>query len=132
MASAANPHAANPPAVTIPEPLPLPVAVVIVAAIGRRTVIAVAGSVIARPIIAGARKRAADDGAADDAASHRCAETALCVSRGGGSQSRNGQGCGGCESHQCLPHGFTFLIRKDSGELRSVIGEGSIPRLNAQ
>src|ERR1022692_3928932 len=62
--SAANPYAANPPAIAIPETLSLPdtAAIIVVADIGRTAaVITVAGSVI----ITGARQRAADDGAAD-------------------------------------------------------------------
>ena len=58
--SAANPHPAHPPAIAVPETLPLPDAVVI-RDIGRAAIIAVTGpiSIIARPIsITGAGKRA--------------------------------------------------------------------------
>lgn len=82
--SAADSDAANPPAIAVPEPLPLPdaAAIIIIGDIAR-TVIAVAGSrVVAGAIIARGGQRAADDGAADHAGSQTGAETALGVSGG--------------------------------------------------
>ena len=65
----ANPYVADPPAVTVPEPLPLPDAGFAVAGIdhvGRAAIVTVTGPVAwAIAIISGTGKRAADDGAAD-------------------------------------------------------------------
>src|SRR5437899_7690384 len=80
----ANPDVADPPAITIPEPLPLPDAGFAVAGIddiGRAAAI-VAGCIIARTIIAVlGRNRAADDGAADQAGRDAGCNTALGVRR---------------------------------------------------
>src|SRR5260221_7806938 len=117
MGSAANPHAANPPAIAVPEPLPLPVAATIVIGhIGGAAVIAVAGSIVAGAIIiAGACDRAADDGATDDSSCQTGAKTSLRMGRRGCRHGRNSQGGDGSECHQCLSHGFTFLTSTDSG-----------------
>ena len=84
---AANPHAADPPAIAVPEALPLPVAIAVIGGtgdVGRAAVIAVTGSVVAvtRAIIAGAGERTADDGAADDTGGQSCAKAALGMGRG--------------------------------------------------
>jgi hypothetical protein len=113
--SAAHPHAANAPAIAIPETLPLPdaAAIRVVDDIGRAAaVITVTGSVIAGPVsvIARAGKRAADDGAADDSAGYRSANTPLRMGGRGHRDGRHGQGGDGSECHQCFLHGVTFLI----------------------
>src|SRR5450631_401872 len=114
MGSAANPDAADPPAIAVPEALPLPdaAAIIVVGDIGR-TAIAVAGSIVAGAVIAvGRGKRAADDGAADHAGSKTGAKTPLRMSRRGCRDGRNGQAGDGSECHQCFPHGFTFLFEQ--------------------
>src|SRR5881227_669149 len=103
--SAANPHAPNPPAVSIPETLPLPdaTAIVIVGDISAAAV-AVSRSVISRAvIIAGTSQRAADNGAADNTSRQTGTPSALRLGRGGG---QNAQGGDGSECHQCFSHGF--------------------------
>src|SRR5579864_8692256 len=89
--SAANPHVANPPAIAIPEALPLPVTAIRISRdIGRSTVVAIAGAVIARSISVRIRTigsigtcgdGAADDGAADDPAGYSRTKTALGMGR---------------------------------------------------
>src|SRR5689334_18700648 len=109
----ANPDVADPPAITIPEPLPLPDAGFAVAGIDdvRRAAAIVAGRIIPWAVIAVLRgDRAADDGAAKQSGRDACRDTAL---RMGGSRDchgRNGQCGGGTERHQCLLHGLTFLV----------------------
>jgi len=73
---AANPDAANPPAVAVPEALPLPIAtaIIVVGDIARAAVITIT---VTRPVIAGAGKRAAHDGAADYAGRYACAKPTL-------------------------------------------------------
>ena len=106
--SAANPDAADPPAVAVPESLPLPdaAAIIVVGDIGR-TAVAVTGSIIAGAIsvIARAGKRAADDSAADDSGGDSSANAALRLGGSGCRDGRNGQGGDGRECHQCFPHG---------------------------
>src|SRR5471032_2299108 len=93
MGSAANPHAANPPAIAVPETLPLPVtAAIVVGDIGRAAVIAVAGSIAGAIIIAVACERAADDGAADNSGRQTGAKTSLRMGRRGRRHGRNSQG----------------------------------------
>ena len=119
--SAANPHAANPPAIAVPETLSLPDAVII-SDIGRTAVIAVTGSIaiVAGPIIARAGKRATDDGAADQSAGYSSAKTPLRMGGRGRRHGRNSQGGDSSECHQCFPHGFTFLIKQGQRIKRSV------------
>jgi hypothetical protein len=108
MGSAANPDAADPPAIAVPESLPLPdtAAIVIVGDIGWPTV-AVTGSIVAGAIsiIARAGERAADDGAADDSGGDSSPNAALRMGGSGRRDGRNGQGGDGRECHQCFPHG---------------------------
>src|SRR5450755_1442530 len=115
MESAANPDAANPPAIAIPETLPLPVAAAIgvVGHIGRTAVIAVTGSVVAGTVIAGTGQRAANNGAADHSGGHT-GDPALRLGRSGHHHGRNSQGGDGSECHQCLPHGVTFLNERSA------------------
>ena len=71
-ASAANLDAANPPAIAVPEALPLPVAAGCRRDIGRAAIVTVAGSIIAGSVSIIARagsNRTADDGSADQPAS---------------------------------------------------------------
>src|ERR1700674_1861972 len=106
MGSAANPHAAHPPAIAVPETLPLPeaAAIIVVADIGRTAVITVAGSIVARAIIiAGACQRAADDGTADNSGGDTCANTPLRMGWRGCRHGRNSQGGDGSQCHQCFP-----------------------------
>src|SRR6266567_4115865 len=65
----ANPDAADPPAITIPEPLPLPDAGFAVAGIDHIGRAAIAGSIIARAVIVAVLRsnRAADNGTAEQA-----------------------------------------------------------------
>src|SRR5437899_11667028 len=109
----ANPDAADAPAITIPEPLPLPdtgFAVAGIDDIGRAAAV-IARGIIARAVVAVLRSdRAADNGAADQSGRDACRDTAL---RMGGSRDchgRNGQRGGSTERHQCLLHGLTFLV----------------------
>src|SRR3954465_14325319 len=105
MALAANPDAANPPAVAIPEALPLPIATVILGDIGRSAAVIA----VTRPVvIAGPGKRAADDSAADQTGCPTGGDPAAAgfgsLRRRHGRHSKRGDSS---ERHQCLPHGFT-------------------------
>src|SRR6266850_1898255 len=107
----ANPDVADPPAITIPEPLPLPDAGFAVAGIDHIGRAAIAGGIIARAVIAVLRSdRAADDSTAEQSSGDACRDTALRMGRSGNSHGRNGQRGGGAERHQCLLHGLTFLV----------------------
>src|SRR6266550_1467085 len=111
----ANLNAAHAPAIAVPEPLPLPDAVVI-RDIGRTAVIAVTGAVItvtgAIAIVAGAGKRAANDGAADQSGSDAGGNPAAPGLGGLGQRhGRNGESGDGSEGHQFLLHDVTFLNR---------------------
>ena len=115
---AANPHAANPPSVAIPEALTLPVTAVRIASrdIGRTAVAVVrigAWSTVigTRAIVVGVRNGAADDGAADDSAGNRGAQVTLGV---GGRRGREDKGGNGGQCHQHFPHGITFLIEHET------------------
>src|SRR5712675_1128446 len=104
MCSAAHPDTANPPAIAVPETLPLPdaAAVIVVSDVGgATTIIAIAWAIIARAvIISGASERTADDGAANHAGSETSAKTALRVGRSGRRNGRNSQGGDGGQRHQ--------------------------------
>jgi hypothetical protein len=126
-ALSANPNAADPPTIAIPEALTLPVAAIGICCgnIGRAAIIGtggcigigtgsvgagavVTGSVITGAIVVWARGNcAADNGTADQPAENRRTKIALGVGwrRGGESQRGNGG-----QSHQNFPHGITFLI----------------------
>jgi len=132
--SAANPYAANPPAIAVPEALSLPDAVVI-RDIGRTAVIAVTGSIITGPIsiIAGAGKRAANDGAADQSGSDAGGNPAATGFGGLGQRhGRNSEGGDGSECHQFLLHDVTFLNQARTADKAVRRGESSIPPLNDQ
>src|SRR5882724_2709009 len=131
--SIAELDAANPPAIAVPEPLALPDARRILD-IGRSAVIAVSRAIIARPVIVAlGGDCAANNGAADhsggDASSNPAAAR---FSRLGRCHGRNSQRGDGSEGHQCLPHGFTFLMEQRTANKRSPSSESSTFRLNDQ
>src|SRR5450432_4665799 len=104
MGSAADPDVANPPAIAVPEALPLPgaAAIIVIRDVGRPAVIAVTRSIIT---VAGAvavrrGQRAADDGAADDAGRQTNAQAALGMGGGRRCDGRNREGGDGSECHQ--------------------------------
>ena len=129
----ADPHAAEPPGITVPEALALPVARAVTGTgdIGRRAVIAITRSIIARAVIARTSERAANDCAANNASRNCGANAALGVGRRR-RHSRDRKRRDGCESHQHFPHGFTFLIEQRQHLKQSAIVKGSIFRLNVQ
>src|SRR5260370_39533156 len=132
---AADPHAANPPAIAVPETLPLPDAIIIICDIGRTAVITVTWSIIARPvsIIAGARKRAAHDGPADQSGSDAGGNPAAAGFGGCGRRhGRNSEGGDGSECHQFRLHDVTFLKRARTADKAARRGKSSICRLKVQ
>src|SRR5215207_7886783 len=94
----ANPDVANPPAVTIPESLPLPDTGFTVAGVDHvgRTAAMVAGGIARAVIIAVLRSdRAADNGAAKQAGGDAGRDAALRLRRRGNGNGGNGQCEGG-------------------------------------
>src|SRR6185436_12921611 len=75
----ANPDAADPPAIAVPEALPLPDTVRSVAGIDHIGPAAISGTIIARAVIITVlgSDRAADDGATDQSCGDTCCNTAL-------------------------------------------------------
>jgi len=88
----ANPDAADPPAIAVPEALPLPDTVRSVAGIDHIGPAAISGTIIARAVIITVLggDRAADDGATDQSCGDTCCNTALRMGGGGDRHSRNG------------------------------------------
>src|SRR5437868_2009906 len=114
--SAANPHAANSPAVAVPETLSLPdpAAIIVVSDVGWTAIVAVTGPVAgAIAIISRTGKRSADDGAADQ--SSRDSSRNAAVAGLGGLRDRHGGNSHGGDSrecHQCLFHRLAFHLRR--------------------
>ena len=109
----ANPNAANPPTIAVPEPLALPEAA------GRRdigwtAVIAVSRTIITRPVIVAVLgcDRAADNGATEQSGGYAGGDAALRLGGSRRSHGRNSQGRGGSEGHKYFRHRFTFLIEQ--------------------